>query len=520
MTTIVGARALALAGRVRPPVLSAGIAAWLLLQSLAQRPNHDESQYVAGAVLALDAMPFRDFLLLQPPLHAWAFAPVAWLWPTDSFVAMRMATAALALATILAVIGAQRAIAVPKRIAVFTALLMASTASFQFTAGIVRNDMLATCLASLGLWALLSTVRLSTLLSGLAFGLAAATKLSFIPLLIAAGLHLTMAARERWAMPGGFVVGAAAGLSPALLAFLAAPQNFTWGVFTFASTAPFDWYGSIGRGDELTSSEKLADLLGHLAVGPGLGALLLVAFQAMRARAATTAAGRLMGLMILAGVAGAALPTPTHKQYLMPLLPPLFVSLGLVFERCRPILAWSRMPLLVLALVGLGPSLFGVARAASRGLPALGIDARADEIGDRLRALGGAGPIATLAPDRAADSGFALDPRFATGPFVFRSGRLLDRALASELEVVTPQSLASILDAAPPGAILVGYEFRWSVHGHPLDAHLEDYAQRRRWRRIDLGEDARLYVRPHRHIAKSAASPPLAAAVGYAGRPG
>ena len=66
---------------------------WLLLAlalaalAMARPIDHDESQYVAAAVLSAHGlMPYRDFAYLQTPLQPLLFAPIAslggiWAWP-------------------------------------------------------------------------------------------------------------------------------------------------------------------------------------------------------------------------------------------------------------------------------------------------------------------------------------------------------------------------------------------------------------------------------------------------------
>ncbi|SFR96539.1 ArnT family glycosyltransferase [Sphingomonas jatrophae] len=474
-------------------------AAWILLQSLAQKPDHDESQYVAGAVLALQGMPFRDFMLLQPPLHAWLLAPLAWAWPTDMFIAMRLATGLLALATLAIVYRTQRAIAVQGEAAFASTLLMGCCASFQFCAGVVRNDMAAVLLMSLGIWAMVLKTQDwdgRSLVAGLAFGLAVATKLSIAPVAAAAGLHLLLDRRERPRALPMFAVGSAIGLAPAAFAFVLAPEAFRWGVFTFAATAPFDWYGRIGAADELTMAEKASDLVGYMLVGPALIVLLLVACWAHRTGAVRAGQGRLLILLILGGIAGAALPTPTHKQYLLPILPPLFMALGLVLADGRRAAVWQPL-MLVSALIGLAPAAVGFALAGAAGLPALAVDDTGDWVGSVMRARGSAGVVASLSPERAADSGFPLDPRFATGPFVFRSGALLSHQRARRLALPTPRSLEAILRAHPPAAILVGYERVQRREERALDLQMAAVARRMAWRPVRLPDgQGTLWLRP------------------------
>ena len=70
----------------------------LILCALALvRPiDHDESQYVAAAVLtAHGLLPYRDYAYLQTPLQPFLFAPLAWMAGVAAWPALRLANALL-----------------------------------------------------------------------------------------------------------------------------------------------------------------------------------------------------------------------------------------------------------------------------------------------------------------------------------------------------------------------------------------------------------------------------------------
>ncbi len=267
---------------------------------------------------------------------------------------------------------------------------------------------------------------------------------------------------------------------------------------------PVSLYTAIGKAAELGPLQKAQDLLVALLLGTGFPALGLVVLSAWRARRRAGGIDRTPGFllaMLLAGGIGAALPTPTHRQYLLPLLVPLFVALG-------PVLAAARTPrdgrrvVALLAIFGLA-GLFGTARQAARNvagtdrLPALAAERDADWIGARLAERGAHGSIATFSPERMVDSGLAIDPRLATGPFVFRSGALLRADTATALNVLIPANLVAGLDLFPPAAILTGYESRRRNGVVPLDAYLDNYVRARGYAALPLPDGiGRLLIRP------------------------
>lgn len=474
--------------------LGAGL--WLAACALIWPINHDEGQYVAGALLARHARIFADFLYLQPPLHAWALMPVARLWPGHALTAMRLANAALALLTLTGVWATQRRLNVPPRTAlVATGLLLACNA-FLFGGSVARNDMLLTVLAVGAVYAAVRGRQDDAPLwwagAGLLLGLAGSTKLLALPLLAALGIA---ALAEAWARrtpraPVAVALGAGVGLAPAIAAALTAPDAFLYGVFTYGFTAPFHWYARTGQMVDLQGWSKAASLFCFLLVGPGLVALALIG---RRARLTIgNADRRLVLLMAAAGLAAAALPTPAHRQYLLPALPLVAIVIGPLLSDAAVCLRW-RAAAALFAAIGLAPSLAYLGHAALHGSPALGADEEARLIGTLVPG----GSLASFSPERLAASARDIDPRFATGPFVYRSGGLLPDAAARQLRVVTPATLAAALDAVRPSGILTGYETAWLNGVPPPDAALAAYAVAHRYRLRRLPDGiGRLYIRP------------------------
>ena len=477
-------------------------ALWFAALAMATPFDHDESQYVAGAHFAARLTIFRDFLYLQPPIHAWAYAPIAWGFPGHAVMAMRMATAMTALATLWLLWRGQRIAGVSRASAMMAVMLVSATAAFQFSASVVRNDMLPTMLTAMAMVAALMALRDGRgrlwLAAGLCLGLAIATKLSFAPVGIAAGLFLVASRRQGSVRAAGWVgTGAVVGMVPMLLAWWGAPDGFVHGVLTFGISAPHAWYAANGAAQDLSLAEKGADLIKYLAKGPALVALMLII---ARCRRMVDAPGRRLALWMIGGaMIGAALPTPTQVQYLLPLVPPLTLALGFCLDDVRRVSERSRRIMLGLLVIASVPGMVEPARdmmAMLRGgspVVAAARDARAS--GALVRAMAGDGMIATLSPHLMIDSGLAIDPRFAPGPFVYRTGQLLSPVEARSLHVMTPATLGD-LDRAPPAAILTGYER--GTRKLPLrpDDGLVGYARSRGYRAVPMRDGVgMLFVR-------------------------
>lgn len=474
---------------VSPAILLALAGLFLSLMTLATPINHDESQYVAGAVLAARSAPFRDFIALQPPLALRVWAPLTWLFPGWNFLAIRLSSAMFGLITLAAVADGERQSGDGNRRWPIGAALLACTNIFLFTSSVARNDALPGMCLALAMAAGLRGIAGKTGWlgpAGLFFGAAAAAKLSFAPALAAAGLMMLIHA-PRIGVRGlaAFALGAATGLLPLIVPFLCAPDAFVFGVIRMPLAAPFDWYARTGDAGDLTLMGKLLGAGGAMLVGPALAAFAIVVVG-------IGGIGRdprvqfLLALMA-GGLVGALLPTPTHPQYLLPLLPPLFALLPRALER----IAWRRSALIGLglfAVIGLAPSL----AALGRGFPALTLEKEAHEIGRQAK-----GPIATLAPERVVDSSLTIDARFATGPFLFRSGSVLRADEAWRYKAATPATLNAMFAVRPPGALLVGHEPGWRAGMPPVDRPLELWARRHGYRELALPDGVgRLYVAP------------------------
>lgn len=462
--------------------LWAGLWSMALILALSATVNHDESQYVAAAALTLHARPFVDFLYLQTPLQPYVFAPLVAMSPGWSFLALRLATAALGVALLWTTYVAARWAGGSPRAARRATLLLAACQPFLFAATHVRNDALPAALAGAAMLAMLQALRSRAhalpcmAAAGLALGLAASTKISYA--VVAAGpvafLLLAPAARHegarRWAWLCALAAGGLAGALPSLAAWLAAPEAFRYGVFEYGATAPFLWYTAHGHGARLGLGVKMLESLEILALGPSLLALLLIARDRVRRHQPARPAAALLEWLILAGLVAALLPTPTWRQYFLPMEAPLFARLALVEElrwrwRWRPI----GIVFLLFAIAGLASNLIMLGKAMAGGRwPVATATCEAHWIAS-LTPAGQA--IATLSPQITLDSDRPLDPRFATGPFAYRTANAIPADRQTRLHILSPATLARAFAMHPPAAIVTGHESRAN-----LDSALQRFA--------------------------------------------
>lgn len=452
-------------------------AALLIALALLTPINHDEDQYLAAANLVAQGLrPFGDFMYLQTPVQPWLLAPVAALAEGFSFVALRLVSALAGFGTLVLVYAAQRRAGVAPRPALMTTLLCGSCVPFLFGMSLARNDALPALLLALALWAAARGRSLDYGVAGLALGIAASIKISYgLPLAFGGFWLLWQAVRTRDAVPMlAWGVGGVIGLVPTALTWAAHPAAFQYGVFTYAAEAAKIWYDLNGVGDKLSFGARLRDTAIVLVMGPTLAALAVVA----AARAPRTPYRAFVLTLLVAGFIAAILPMPTYRQYFVPVLPPLFVALGLAM----PVGRW---PLRIMVAFGVAAVAvyagLGVADAVKHGPAAWRVTAQAHWIGARA----GPGPIISFSPTYAVDSGVPLDPRFATGTHVWRSGDLRSDAELSAFKVTSRRTLARELAARPPGAILTGFEGRSGVNRRIIpDTVMDDWARANGYRAV------------------------------------
>ena len=504
------------AGTARRGLAAGVVAAAAVLAALAicLPINHDEAEYVSPARLAGHLRPFADFMFLQTPLQLYLTAPLAMLATGWSFLALRLANAAMGLGVLALVYASQRRLgAPPARALVSTGLLLAAY-PFEFAGAVARNDALPALLESgavlAGIVALEPGRRAWPLwsLAGLLLGAATSAKISYAIPLAGAGLFLLWRCwRERKGLASlfGFGLAGLAGLLPTLIAYLGAPDAFVWGVFTYAHAASAYWYRLVGQGDRLRLPNRAVEGLFHLAVGPALAILIGVAAALWKRRPEARPAERWLQVLAVAGLVAAFAPSPMQRQYFLPLLPPLFVLWG-VSDPPAVLGPVARKLLLALvaagAVVGAGRVIYvlgdaGIGLWRGRAPPALALTAEAHWIGATLQAAGRNGAIVTPSPHVVADSGRPIDPRFASGAFPYRSGDMLSGPELQRLHLASPATLGAALDEAPPDAIVTGYEPATGRFHRNVDDDFRAYARARRYlRRVSPDGRAELWIRP------------------------
>ncbi|MDT8760437.1 DUF2029 domain-containing protein [Sphingomonas psychrotolerans] len=454
----------------------------LALLSMARPIDHDESQYVAAAVLSGQGLlPYRDYAYLQTPLQPLLFGPVTRMFGEFAYPGLRLLNALLGALAIFFVYRAARAGQVPTRIALAASALFAGTDILLFGTGLARNDALPLALFGGALWLIVAhegegRPPAMAFATGLLLAAAAAAKASYALPAAAYGLWTLW---DRSHRPFWIALGAAVPTGLVLALASLAPEAFWFGAFIFPADAPEQYYASGARAYKLTLGFRLLDLLKFTALGAALPALATVAW---RARGPRERLDTLLELLILAGLLSAVLPEPTWRQYLLPVLPPLFLRLARIW-RLAPPGAGERAVFGLFVVAGLAPTLLAFQAALNDGLPM----SRALREGDAVAALLDAervdGPVATLAPHLLPATRRLPDKRFATGPFYFRSRGLLTHAEEGRFHLISGGRLSP---ADLPRIVLLGGEAQWAGGDSALEALVARIAAARPMRVLRL----------------------------------
>jgi 4-amino-4-deoxy-L-arabinose transferase-like glycosyltransferase len=441
----------------RTAVTFAALTLWLLGVALVRPLSVDESQYVAAtALVAKGLLPYLDFAYLQTPLQPPLFAPLQWLFAGHLLLAMRLANALLSLITIALVYGAARRMAAREGAALAGAAMLASCQSFLWCAGVARNDVLPAVLMAFGLWLIVKNTGWSRFGAGLAFSLAASAKISYaVPAaaVFLAGVWTRDSAERRRTL--WFAAGVAAGLLPTLVLAAFAPRAFLAETIVFPATVPAQYYTEIGKAWRLGPA-RFFQLLEAAAIGPALIAAIEVARRGWTDRWLDDPVRRAMIASALGGLISAALNKPFQIFYLFPALPPLFVLTALLLSevdvrRWRLKGAWA-----LFIVAGLVPAAAWYVHAGRAGVvPVLDAERRSEALGAALRAQQINGPVATLASQYVTDAGAKLDPRFAAGPFLYRTRGFVSASQARDWHIATRDQPGTLAEA-PPAAIVTG----------------------------------------------------------------
>lgn len=478
---------------------------WLAIAAVFRDIDYDEGQYVGATALMRTGLPFRDFFYLQTPLQPLLLAPLAWMIDQHLFVALRLANAVMVGIAAITVYHSIVAQGGARRAALAASALMLICEPMIFIGAVARNDAMPLMFEAFGIALLMSAWRSHGrwwlfCLSGLFFGAAISTKLHFAVPGLAAGLFLVWHWRTIGiARVAAFAAGGFLGLVPSVAIWAMAPDAFMFGVFEYGFKAPWQWYHLGNRAEMFTLPISIGRLLMFTALGPTIVALAAI----VAARIANPRQGGvvlLLDVLIVAGLVAALLPQPIYRQYLAPLYPPLFMRLGLTaywWPQRRPVAVLFAM----MTVAGLVEALFeNGGRIVPNALTGRSQVVVATQDAQWLGQTPGGQHrvVAALSPELAVDSGLVFDPRFSTGPFIFRTRGLITGDEAHRWNVVPVGMIDTMFAHNPPNLIVTGGNRTHDVAApRGLDAEIDRWALANGWRHIQSPSGKlTVYVQP------------------------
>jgi hypothetical protein len=482
--------------------------------------NHDEHQFIASAELLADRglLPYRDYPYFHLPNLVFVYG-LLYSFTEYKLLAARLISALCitAAAGLLYLFSLDSFKNLSSRaghwVGAGSVLLFVASPLIAFTGAFAWNHNLAMLLALLafllhwqgpkrkrpGLW---------IFFAGLCLGLAIGTRLSFASALVpfAAVLYFYPGRRSSIGFVkrlGIFGAGLLISLIPVLLLFAAAPQQFIFGNFTYASLNTFyrEEAGFFGPPNPMTFTEKFYYFWDFVLPQPenllSLVAVLFLGFTPLLAEV-WQHKGSLFEpvfLLLLAPFVawGALLPTPAWYQYYAAPLP--FAILAMVYgmavliRRHPPVRVWVlALFLQVVLIASLYQSgdyrrmTFLLHSEAWRPL-------MVHDLGIRVAELSAGEDVLTLAPIYPLEGGASIYPEFATGPFAWRTAGLVEPAERSAFSLVSDQNLERFLRDRPPRSILVGFE-------PALEGPFNDYALVHNYRWVELGSETGIWLHP------------------------
>jgi hypothetical protein len=385
-----------------------------------------------------------------------------------------------------------------------TVLLFLSAGVFGQTTGRAWNHEPASLFTVLAFLAHLIGIRRQSsrwlIGSGLLLGVAIGLRVTVAPLVAPFGLALALFPSSPCWKPrffAAFIAGFCVGIFGIICLLAIAPEQTLFGIFGFAK-ANVAYRLDGGEARTMTLLKKLRYFwkeivrrelpLIVMALLPLVSLVLASRGSVRRLRFEIRFIIILLPFLLI----GCLAPSPLFPQYFYPLIP--FVLLAGLFGLASipAVTSWSRRMLLteaviVVASVALGRNAYRELRDLSH-LPKwtpLKLHAGAME----FRHLVPPGRVLTLAPIYALEAGLPIYPALSTGSFAWRVAPFVEATKAARLGMVSPATLEASLNAAPPAAILLGFE-------GPKESALQSYANRHHHRRIRLTDGHDLWISP------------------------
>jgi hypothetical protein len=340
------------------------------------------------------------------------------------------------------------------------------------------------------------------IVSGVLFGLAVGTRLTFAPAFLPFLLAIpffpdTVAPKMRLRLSVIFIAGAAISMVPSAILFALTPRNFIFSNLYLPRLETRYWAQN-GYSTEMSLTGKLVYVGGLLEEPVNLLLIVLLLLIMLSTNRKALVSKEAFEFLFAIAVAlflliGSLVPTPSFVQYFYDPIPFVVVAIlygiALVYRADESATTVLRMFACVVVL----SSIIGFRQYTDTGLnlsPKAWVSVEAHNTGQRMkRALGRGKVVLTLEPIYPLEGGLEIYPAFVTGPFAWRAAPFVPAGQRQALGLVSASELASFLGKSPPKGILVGRE-------GDLEKPLVDYATENGYQSLDLANGLTLWIAP------------------------
>jgi hypothetical protein len=501
------------------------ILALLVSRSVSAVISHDENQFISTGQFLADhgLLPYVDYPYTHMPYAVAIYAVTASVTSYD-YLAGRLLTSVVWLLCFLVIVSLTRIVRdrpaspfaepppVPELLwefALVLALLYHPVAAYVLSPAL--NHSFATFFSLLALLFFVRASRLDTfsyrdpLHSGIAVSLAAWTRFNYASLLLILFvvwlLHsLVFRASRPVKTVSRYILGVLVAAVPVLALLIAAPAHFYYGNLVYIRLNTIYYEGLLYRsgmdlipkfrGFLLGVSQRPIDwlLYGALVVLSVLSLIRVIRRPSLLDLGLFATAGFSFVLWLTAYA-----PTPALTQYFFAPLPFMLVLFAwgmLELRRFVPRTYLVSLPVLLLAIYTSTHLQNPISELARLSQPSSWTPIEVHDFSVSLRQYVPPGAVLSLLPMVPLEAGYDAYPFAATGPFSWRTSLLLTAPRRAQYGVTSPNELPAVLAAAPPAAILTGFEApnagfqRQDLGG--LETPLMDYAVQHDYRRIQL----------------------------------
>jgi hypothetical protein len=480
--------------------------------------SHDENQFIAAGQLLADhgLLPYINYPYTHMPYGAFFYAITAIVSPYD-YLAGRILNAAAWLACSLLIVYIFRLFWQTKPALTLLAweflivFIFLEHPSMLLIAGEALNHSLSSAFSLLALWLFIKITlqrdgsHWSAFWCGIFISIAALIRFNYASLIVI--LIFLFFIYKRLVDPPqimrsflSFIAGLGIAAFPALVLILRAPNSFFYGNFVYTRLNTI-YYQELLFKTNMELGSKVTGFLSHLTTSPiDLILYLLLLFVGITSLIQIFKNRSIYEINKLA-ITGFAFtlfltaftPTPTQQQYYFAPLPFLLIVLAVIgYDLHQRNKVFFYIAILG-SLVALNPGLKftnPLSELAYLPHPSQWTPLQVHDFADEIKIYVPKGRILTLIPMIPLEAGDESYPFTTTGPFSWRTSFLLSSERRAHYGVISPAELPTLLDDAPPSAILTGFEspydgFKRSDPGG-LETPLIDYAKENGYKPIIL----------------------------------